>query len=107
MDAVLVSNKWYLNNKLYFITGDNLEYFIAILNSTVFNKIVLAEANLTGGKGYDFMSSVLIPEPTEEYIKRIKALFVDGVPSDYDELDEIVFDMYGLSSEEVDYLKSL
>lgn len=107
MDAVLVSNKWYLNNKLYFITGDNLEYFIAILNSTVFNKIVLAEANLTGGKGYDFMSSVLIPEPTEEYIKRIKALFVDGVPSNYDELDEIVFDMYGLSSEEVDYLKSL
>jgi len=61
MDACIAPANWFVNNKLYLITGDNIEYLLAFLNSKVFNKIVLASANLTGGKGVDFMEKVKVP----------------------------------------------
>ena len=61
MDACIAPANWFVNNKLYLITGDNIEYLLAFLNSKVFNKIILASANLTGGKGVDFMEKVKVP----------------------------------------------
>ena len=61
MDACMVDKGWMVNNKLYMISGSYLNHLINFLNSKLFNKIILTTANLTGGKGVDFLEKVIVP----------------------------------------------
>ena len=64
MDACIVPPNWMINNKLYMITGKNLQQLLNFLNSKIFNKIILSSANITGGKGIDFMANIKVPLPS-------------------------------------------
>ena len=61
MDACIINEEVYVNNKCYIITGEHLEYLICVLNSKLFNRIILQSANQTGGKGRDFLEKIHVP----------------------------------------------
>ena len=105
MDACLVAPDVYINNKCYMITGEHLEYILSFLNSKLFTKIVLSQANVTGGKGEGFLSAISLIPPTDDIEKIIHDLFIrkeEGLPqSDFDKAVENIFcDLYGLNEEE-------
>ena len=87
----------YINNKLYFITGDDIEYLLAYLNSKAFNKVILASANLTGGKGVDFMEKVFAPADYE-----LKRRILSSMEER--ERDEIFNGFFGFTDEETAFL---
>jgi len=97
MDACMVPEGWFVNNKLYLVTGDRIEYLLAFLNSKAFNKIILASANLTGGKGVDFMEKVRVP---------LEQSLINEILSTQEEnkIDEIFNSFFGLSEEEKEFL---
>ena len=97
MDACIVPGGWFVNNKLYLVTGDRIEYLLAFLNSKAFNKTILASANLTGGKGVDFMEKVRVP---------LEQNLINAILSTREEkkIDEIFNSFFGLSEEEKEYL---
>ena len=99
MDACMVPEGWFVNNKLYLVTGDRIEYLLAFLNSKAFNKIILASANLTGGKGVDFMEKVRVP---------LEQGLINAILSTCEEnkIDEIFNSFFGLSEEEKEFLFS-
>lgn len=99
MNACIVPDGWFVNNKLYLVSGDKIEYLVAFLNSKVFNKIILASANLTGGKGVDFMEKVRVPQDQ---------ILINAILSTQEEkkIDEIFNSFFGLSEEEKKFLSS-
>ena len=95
MNACIVESGICLNNKCYFITGEYLEYLLCIFNSKLFNKIILNEANLTGGKGAGFLNDVKLPKPTEKQNSLFKNLYHKIVEAGSNEISDI--------EEEIDY----
>ena len=77
MEACLLPAGYYITNKCYMITCQSkciLYYLLAFLNSNIFNKIVLQSANITGGKGADFLGNVQAVVPDKSIIDKIKAI---------------------------------
>ena len=113
MNACIVENNIFVNDKCYFITGLHLIYLLSIFNSKLFNKIILRSANTTGGKGSNFLSKINIPLPNQnieqEFIKLYNLRFSEN--SNYSSsqidscVDEIVYKLYDLTKEEIEYLK--
>ena len=97
MDACLLKEGWMINNKLYMISGSHLSHLIHYFNSKLFNSMVLSNANLTGGKGIDFMEKVLVPLPSQ----------CDLSNCSINEIDDILNDYYNLSVTERKYINSL
>ena len=93
MDACMVPSDWMINNKLYMITGNHLQHLLNYLNSKVFNRIILQSANVTGGKGVDFMAEIRVPLPNQCNLQ-CKENDVDSVLNRY----------YALSSEEISFI---
>jgi hypothetical protein len=61
MNAALAPSGIYINNKLYMLTGPSLRPLLSLLNSKLFNVILLSDANVTGGKGEDLLSKIRVP----------------------------------------------
>ena len=104
MDACLLSEEFVVNNKLYLLTGDYLDYLLAFFNSRLFNKILMKAANITGGKGADFMYNVRVPKPTKTILQ---ALSVDDFASNIEaqkHVDELFFELVGFSTQEQSYV---
>ena len=99
MDACIVPKEWFVNNKLYLVTGEKIEYLLAFLNSKAFNKIILASANLTGGKGVDFMEKVRVP---------LEKNLINAILSTQEEnkIDDIFNTFFGLSEDEKEFLST-
>ena len=138
LDFYLDKNNFYCNNKLYFITSDNLNltYLTAILNSTTLQYYFQMIFNFGGGKGKATFQNIPIPniskqqqEPfinlantiidakekiakykkhfeslnavdkieIKEEIEKLKSL----VKTNIDEIDRLVYVLYGLNSDEV------
>jgi len=109
MDACLVDPEVYINNKCYMIAGDHLIYILSFINSQLFTKIVLQQANVTGGKGEGFLSAISLIEPSEAIERRIEELYhmrSEGQPQDSidAEVEGIFCDLYGLTAEERQYI---
>ena len=105
MDACIVPDGWFINNKLYLITGKDIEYLITLLNSRIFNKIYLTSANLTGGKGVDFMETLLLPN--DLYLaENLKDIYSKkNIDSNFeDRIDTALYAYYKLSESEVAFL---
>ena len=105
MDACIVPDGWFINNKLYLITGKDIEYLITLLNSRIFNKIYLASANLTGGKGVDFMETLLLPN--DLYLaENLKDIYSKkNIDSNFeDQIDTALYAYYKLSENEIAFL---
>ena len=99
MDACIVPANWFVNNKLYLVTGNYIEYLLAFLNSKAFNKIILASANLTGGKGVDFMERVNVPL-NQNLMKAVMAT------TDEEQIEALFNDFFGLTEEEKYFLSN-
>ena len=106
MDACLVGPDFMLNNKCYLITGEHLVYILSFLNSKLFTKIILSQANTTGGKGEDFLSKISLIEPTPELETKFESLYKqrqEGCNVD-DEIEQTFCALYGLTDEETRYI---
>ena len=97
MDACIAPANWFVNNKLYLVTGNNLEYLLAFLNSKALNRIILASANLTGGKGVDFMEKVKVP-----FEQNLMKAVMNS--SDEGEIDALFNNFFRLTEEEKQFL---
>lgn len=104
MDACIIEPGFFINNKLYMVTGDYLEYLLVFFNSKLFNKIILRSANLTGGKGVDFMNKIQCIVPNKQQSETAVSLLKNGTES---EKNEFINNIYELSEEEKKYLKNL
>ena len=112
MNACLIEDEVYVNNKCYIITGEHLEHLICVLNSKLFNKITLQCANSTGGKGRDFLNTVTVSKPDTN--SKLCELYTEmiSLPADKqlelsNQIDHEVCLLYGLSDEEITYIDNL
>jgi type II restriction/modification system DNA methylase subunit YeeA len=71
MNATLVESNIFINNKSYMITGNHLKYLLGIINSFLFNHIILQSANITGGKGSNFLEHIHVPFPLSMYFSSV------------------------------------
>jgi len=107
MDACLVDPNYMLNNKCYLITGDHLIYILSFLNSKLFTKIVLPQANLTGGKGEAFLKEIPLIYPTPEIESHLIDLYNKRTINDESAdrlVDSLFCDIYALTDEEREYI---
>ena len=106
MDACLVDPGYMLNNKCYFITGDHLIYILSYLNSKLFTKIILPQANITGGKGEAFLNAIPLLYPTTEFEAKIIDLYKKRqVGFDVDiTIDKLFCSAFGLTAQETAYI---
>ena len=108
MEACLINEPMFLNNKCYFITCDKLEYVLAFLNSKLFEKIILSKTNQTGGRGRNFIESIKLIPPSKNEYEEFTKLYSDFVNNKTTEscFDEFFFNMYELTEEEKKYLNN-
>ena len=115
MDACLLDEDCYVNDKCYFVTGEHLVYLLCIFNSSLFNKIILKDANITGGKGSAFLEKIKVPVPSKETEEEFLRLYEELQRCitrniDISEIDQrinnLVYGLYGLSDEEIRFLNT-
>ncbi len=110
MDACMVESGVMLNNKCYLITGDHLVYLLAFFNSTLFTKIILPQANTTGGKGEKFLHSIKAIPPVDDDEKIIVSEYERfnenkiSLKEFSDFADDYFYRLYELSPSEIKYL---
>ena len=96
MDACMVPPDVMINNKLYMVSGEHLEHLLRFFNSKLFNKTIFTKANLTGGKGIDFMEIVRVPLPSECDLSICKE----------QDVDNFLYSFYGLTQIETEYIEN-
>ena len=106
MDACMLPEEFIVNNKLYLLTGEHLEYLLAFFNSRVFNKILMKAANITGGKGADFMYNVPVPMPSQSILQAISATDIACNMEAQKHVDVLFFELLGLSEQERSWISS-
>jgi len=77
------------------ITGENLIHLIAYLNSKIFNKIILASANITGGKGVDFLSNIKVPTSEQCDLSTLTG-----------DVDTVLYRFYKFSKDEIVFIEN-
>ena len=78
------------------ISGEYLEHLLHFFNSNIFNSIIISKANITGGKGIDFMEPLSIPLPSE----------CDLSKCNHHDVDNTLYSFYGLSQTEIEYIEN-
>ena len=94
MDACIVPSGVMINNKLYMISGEHLEHLLHYFNSNLFNRIIFTKANLTGGKGIEFMETIRVPLPS----------VCDLSICNREDVDNTLYSFYGLNRKEIEYI---
>ncbi len=97
MNACLIESGWIINNKLYMITGNHLEHLLNFLNSKLFNAIIMSSANLTGGKGFDFIKNIKVP-----LIHQCDLTFENELSTNM-----TLYKLYGLDNDEVNFIENI
>ena len=105
MDACMIESGIFINNKIYMVTGNHLEFLILFFNSRLFNKIILQSANVTGGKGVDFMNKIHCIIPNQQQIAEAKKLLKNN-STDYAK-DEFINNIYNLTPLQKEYLQTI
>ena len=105
MNACMIESGIFINNKIYMVTGKHLEFLIIFFNSKLFNKIILQSANVTGGKGVDFMNKIHCIIPNQQQIAEAKKLLKNN-STDY-EKDEFINNIYNLTPLQKEYLQTI
>jgi hypothetical protein len=111
MNACYSDSEIFTNNKAYLITGKNLLFLLGVFNSKLFNKIILQNVNITGGKGAGFLNPINVPFPSNAgeimglVSKRINEKSENEIEKLDNEIDVLICKMYGLNDEEIKYLQ--
>ena len=112
LNATYLQSKILVNNKLYLITGNNLQYLLAFLNSKIVNNLLLKTANLTGGKGAAYLNTLSIPKipekeekPFIQLVDKIIQAKTKNSNADTNELqnkiDKLTYKLYNLTDKEI------
>ena len=114
-----IKNEMYFNNSLFMITGRNLKYIIAFLNSKIMKWLITIVTNLTtiGQYAYGSKEKIInlpipkIPKeeqkPFEKLVDKIIEVKEKGFDtSEYErKIDEMVYKLYELTDEEIEIIK--
>ena len=104
LDACLDNSKILVNNKCYIVTGEHLPYLLCFLNSLLFSKILLPQANSTGGKGTDFLSKISLPIPSEQEDIKMEYLLKE---KDFKSIDNYFFEVFQLGKDLINKLYTM
>jgi adenine-specific DNA-methyltransferase len=108
----LDKSAFYLNNTIFFMTGDHLKYLLAFLNSRLcewyFDKIAATSGAGTRRWIKMYIDQICVPFPDKEIESKITGI-VDSLNESFDmklykSLDNEIYDIFKLSSEEIDLL---
>jgi len=103
----LVEEGIFIQDSMHFFTGKHLKYLCAILNSQLFSwllRLIIGDAVGGNAGNSDNVRNLHVTVPSEELKSEIERLFES---KKYKEIDGIIYDLYGLSTEEVDFIKSV
>jgi hypothetical protein len=96
----------FFNNSLFMMIGKHLKYLLSLFNSKLFifylDKI-LANGNYTYGSGETFKNTT-VPYPTIDIEQQFEKLLE---MQQYNEIDKLIYDLYELSKEEIEFIESL
>jgi hypothetical protein len=112
---------YYPEATVFIITGDNLKYLTALLNSkavTFFFRTFYMGGELVGKIRYKkaFVENIPIPDPSDIVKNRIEVLvdqIIELKKQDQDttameeEIDQMVYDLYGLTDEEIKVVEGI
>ena len=105
MDACQIPAGFLISNKSYMITGENLDFLLVFFNSNLFNNILLKFANITGGKGADFLGDIRLLQPNEKVKQKVKEILeLDDIDERINKSDYLFFDIYNFTPLERDYI---
>jgi hypothetical protein len=96
----------FIQDSMHFFIGSYLKYLCAILNSKLFTWLIyLIVGNAIGGNAgnADNIKNLKIPIPSIEQEQQIKTLLE---AKQYDKIDKLVYEIYGLSKEEINFISS-
>ena len=114
MVACFVEKECFVNNKCYIVTGENLYFLLGFLNSKIFQKTYLKQANQTGGRGNVFLKTLCLPKPKieeEEYLKTLvlqaqsKECFDSERIKSISKIDHFFEEYFGLTPAEIESLE--
>ena len=105
MDACMIDPGIFINNKLYMVSGKYLDYLLIFFNSKLFNKVILQSANVTGGKGVDFMNKIHCIIPNQHQMAEATRLLHNN--SSDSAKDEFINSIYDLSPLQKEYLQTI
>ena len=102
----IVPPEFMVQDSVHFITGENLKYLTAVLNSKLFSwlmtKIIGDAAGGNAGNASNVKDLTII-KPTENIINKISILLEEH---DTDEIDKIIYNLYALTDEEIRLVSS-
>ena len=102
----LVTPEFVVQDSVHFITGENLKYLTAVLNSKLFSWLMTIIIGDTAGGNAGNASNVkdlTIIKPTENIINKISRLLEEH---DTKEIDKIIYNLYALTDEEIHLVSS-
>ncbi len=109
----LIEGTYFFNNSLFMITGENIEIICALCNSKVFlfyMEKILSNGNYQYGSGRFFENLPLLKINDRHTLNTIKKLVntasENRPPKIIDEIDQIIYELYGLSNEEIVFIKN-
>jgi hypothetical protein len=113
----LDNKKFMTNQKCFIITGDKLYFLTAFLNSKLFRFCFSNNFPTLGEKGRELSKiffikiPVLLPTNEIEFIFKEEfshiAQLKNITDSDIKKIDTMIFDIYKLSTEEINYIESI
>ena len=110
----LVPSNIYFPNSLFMITGENIEFLCGLFNSKLYRfflYIMFSNGKYTYGSSSFFLSMPVIKNVDNISLDRIVQL-VKKLSNEYDEklyenLNEEIYKIYGISIEEINYIKNI
>ena len=112
-------NKYFLNNTTYYITGENLYYLIAVLNSKIATFYMRLISSSLGSGAIRWIKQFIeqipikvVSEEEQEKYKEIVNRIIELKKIDKDtqelenQIDEMVYDLYELTEEEKELIRN-
>lgn len=105
----IIPENIYFNNSLFMITGEKLELLCAIMNSTLYKfylQIMFSNGAYTYGSSNFFSQLPILKNCNrEETICELVNILLKSYSEEiYNKLDKIIFEVYNISSNEIDYI---
>src|SRR5574344_1141272 len=101
-----VKDEMYIQDSMHFITGNNLFYLSAILNSKTIQwllSLVIGEAAGGNAGNADNIWNLCIPKPLSNTDKIYSELLSD---KKYYEINSRIYELYDLSDEEIKFIEN-
>ena len=109
----IVPEKYFINNSLFMITGQQLELLCAFLNSKLFRayfELLLSNGNYAYGSRDFFKNVPIVKESiySNILISMVKEIYAKKVSSEdiINRIDSIIYKIYDLSESEKEYIEN-